>query len=163
MRHLTYQKYTLPPNHQLNTDKLIFIAKLNWKKKKPINNYRRNHCVCVVTSLWYSLFESIATLCADMWRLSSGSRSVSPSRAQRLACSRSHLHLSSSSISQKTALLLEQFDEALSQVIEVKELDVEDLDDPLDLVLGAVSILQRGSQTLLSTLHPSLQIQVAHL
>lgn len=170
-------KNILYPQHSFLTEywlKLIFIAKF-WTEKSRGNikeNYRTKR-LCAVTSLWYSLFESIATLRADEWCLADSSRSVlragplsfGTTGTFPLSPSRSQYHLSSSSFSQKTALalLLQQFDEALPQVVEVKQFEVEDLDSPLDLIVSAVSILQCGGQALLGVLHPPLQVHVTPL
>lgn len=68
----------------------------------------------------------------------------------------------SRSVSQIT-LFTDEFDQTLSKVVEVVDLDVEDLNDSLHFVLGSLAIFQRWGQVLFCVLHAPLQIHVTHL
>lgn len=55
------------------------------------------------------------------------------------------------------ALFVDELGQALSQVIQVVDLDIQDVNDPLNLTLCPIPLLQRGSQSLLGSLHPLLK------
>jgi len=57
---------------------------------------------------------------------------------------------------------IDELHQALAEVVEVKNLDVEDLDCSLDLVVHAVPVLQSVVQILLKVLDTPLQIRIAH-
>lgn len=60
-------------------------------------------------------------------------------------------------------LLVDEFHQTLAQVVEVKDLDVENFNGPLDFRVHAVAVLQGVVQVLLRVLDAALQLGIAHL
>lgn len=55
-------------------------------------------------------------------------------------------------------LLVDELNQTLAQVVEVKDLDIQNFDGPLDLRVHAVAILQGVVQVLLRVLDAALQL-----
>lgn len=60
-------------------------------------------------------------------------------------------------------LFVDEFCQALSQVIQVADFDVQHLDDMLDLDLCLFPLLPARGQRLFSTLNPILQLYISSL
>ena len=61
------------------------------------------------------------------------------------------------------SLFVDEFHQALAEVIKVKDLDVQNFDGPLDFGVHAVPVLQGVIQVLLRVLDAALQVRIAHL